>query len=95
MANSPLHACFAEVAARAENMLLDNGQPIVTTRVSHKIQDIADDTTGLVWHQRLFEMLCGPSFENVSQARRIAALLRLCIRSSCLASLTLSWITRS
>jgi len=69
--NSRRHAYFAEVAAGAEKLLLGNFKVIVETRVSYKMQDIAADATDLdsapVWHKRLFELLCHPSFEKLSQ----------------------------
>jgi len=69
--NSRRHTYFAEVAAGAEKLLLDNFKVIVETRVSYKMQDIAADATDLdsapVWHKRLFKLLCHPSFEKLSQ----------------------------
>jgi hypothetical protein len=68
--DSPRYACFAEVAARAEKLLLDNRTAIVATRASSNIQDIAVDGTidsAPVWHERLFVMLCRSSFEKLSQ----------------------------
>ena len=68
--DSPRYACFAEVAARAEQLLLDNYKAIVDTRVSSNFQDIAVDDTidsALASHKRLFIMLCLPSFEKLSQ----------------------------
>jgi hypothetical protein len=41
--NSRRHTYFAEVAARAEKLLLDNFNAIVETRVSYKVQDLAVD----------------------------------------------------
>jgi hypothetical protein len=69
--NSRRHTYFAEVAARADRLLFDNCTVIVETRVSYTIQDIAADAANLdsapVWHKRLFELLCYPSFENLSR----------------------------
>ena len=69
--NSRRHIYFAEVAAGAEKLLLDNVEVIVKTRVSYKMQDIAADADNLdsasVWHKRLFLLLCHPSFESLSR----------------------------
>jgi hypothetical protein len=69
--NSRRHTYFAEVAARAEKLLLINSKIIVETRVSYNMQDIAADADNLdsapVWHKRLFKLLCHPSFEKLSR----------------------------
>ena len=69
--NSRRHTYFAEVAAGAEKLLLDNFKVIVETRVSYKMQDTALDATNIdsapVWHNRLFKLLCHPSFAKLSQ----------------------------
>jgi hypothetical protein len=73
--DSPRYTCFVEVATRAEKLLLDNRETIVTTRVSlaSNIQDIAVDAPSIpapAWLKRLFIMLCYPSFEKLSQILR-------------------------
>ena len=68
--NSRRHAYFAEVEAGAEKLLLDNFKVIVEMRVSYKMEDIIASATldsAPVWHKRLFELLCHPSFEKLSQ----------------------------
>jgi hypothetical protein len=55
--NSRRHTYFAEVAAEAEKLLLDNSEVLEKKRVSYKLQDIAVDTnldSATVWHKRLF-----------------------------------------
>lgn len=63
---SPRYACFTEVAARGEKLLLDNSTAIEDMRVSFDIQNITVKSA-VVWHKSLFNMLCRPSFEKLSQ----------------------------
>jgi hypothetical protein len=75
IADTRRYTYFTEVAARADNLLLDNCKAIVDMRVSYEFQDADVDATindaviesAPHWHKKLFGMLCDPYFKKLSQ----------------------------